>query len=410
MSQLKNLGNLVAGGQALVHVPLNALMLRQNGVPFLEGMAHQLRAIFPPTAEGREIASAAGAGLDGMFHGIIRRFHTEDGSPGQKIAGAVNAFYRWNGFAPLMDNERAGAAIGLTHNLGYNAGKEFADLNPRLQVSLRRYGIEGPQWDVARGAVQTAADGRAHVIPADIADAKVRDKFQNYVTGEVAQGANEPTAWARNIATAGTQGGTISGELLRTMTQFKSFAITMAQQQWGSLARGGKLDIPGTLLLASATMAAGFLGLEMSGIIKNQYQELPTTVGGAFALGLESMVKGGTLGLLADAFLRDGMRSGGDIAQQITGPVSEPLFDALAALNNVRQGPQSETSRTSRGQQALEGVHKVLGDLTPNFWLTQAAYNYLTPYMIANMIRPGAVERHQRAMDKNSQHWILPPP
>lgn len=406
MSQLLHLGQLMT--QAIVHIPLNAMVLRRNGVPFLAGMAGQMRAIFPPTAAGREIASAAHAGLDGMFHGIIRRFHTEDGSLGQRMSAAVNLFYKANGFGPFMDNQKAGVGMALTHSLGQNAGKALEQLDARMQTSLRRYGIEAAEWDGVRATAQRAADGRMHLIPSDIEDKALADKFQNYVSGEIAEGANEPTAYARNIAAFGTQPGTWSGEISRTMMQFKSFAITMAQRQWGANMRGG-MDVPGTMLLASMMTAFGFLSLELKGIVRNQYQGLPTDAEGAVKLGVESMTAGGAFGLFADAFLRDGIRSGGDFAKQLFGPVGEPIMDLAGVINNIRQGPQSQTGRSSRSQMALEGAHTMANDLMPNFWATQAAYNYIVPYSIANMIHPGVVQRHEKVMRANNQSWILPP-
>lgn len=407
MSQLLHLGTLMT--QAIVHIPLNAMMLRRNGVPFLSGMANQLRSLPGMQSAARwEIASAAHAGLDGMFHGIIRRFHTDDDTLGQKMSGAINTFYKINGFGPFMDNQKAGAAIALTHSMGLNAGRAFDELRPNWQTSLTRYGVTAADWDVARASAQKAADGRMHVIPGEIADPKVRDKFQNYVTGEVAEGANEPTAFSRNIATFGTQGGTPIGEIARTMMQFKSFAITMAQRQWGAQMRGG-MDIPGTMLLASMMTAFGFLSLELKGIVANRTQTMPTDAAGWIKIGTESMAAGGAFGLFADAFLRDGVRSGGDVAKQLLGPAMEPVADTIGAISNIIQGPASGHSRTGRMGEMTAGMKTIAGDLTPNFWATQAAYNYLTPYMIANMLHPGAIQRHEQAMRNANQQWIIPP-
>ena len=404
LSQMIHLGSILAGGQALIHIPLNAMAHRLTGGSFLEGMATQLRGVF---GKDQDMAHAVHAGSDALLQSTIRRFHSDDGSVGQRMAGFVNSFYKATGFSGFMDNQKGALGVALTHYLGRAAGKTFDQLDPRWQTSLTRYGIEAPEWDAARPFAQKASDGRMHLIPADIADAGVSRKFQNYVTGHVAQGANEPTAWARNVVVGGTRAGTPAGEIARYLTQFKSFAVTMMQRQFGSLLRGG-VDVPGIMLLASSAMGMGFIGGQLHGLLTNQHQNMPTDAEGWVKLLTDSAVRGGVFGLLGDAMLRDGMRSGSDVAKQLVGPVGEPLVDLIGALNNVRQGP-GEGSRTTRGQEAIEGVHKVLGDITPNFWATSAVYNYLFPYMVANTLHPGAVQRHQEVMRKNNQSWYIPP-
>lgn len=404
--QMSKLGQLFFGGQALVHIPFNAMTVSRADTSIFTSMASQIRALFPAGAEGRQMAMAVQAGHDGMFHGIIRQFHEGDAG---HLSAAVNTFYRLNGFGGFMDRQKAAVAIGLTHSMGLNAGKALDQLSPMWQNDLLRYGIGAPEWDAARTAAAKAADGRMHLIPGEIADPKVRAKFQNYISGEVAQGANEPTVWARNAVNAGTQAGTKAGEFMRILTQFKSFPVTMMQRQWGAQFRGG-MNVPGVLQLASLTMAAGFIHLQLAGLISNEKQSLPTDAEGWAGLAAKSMVAGGSLGLIADAFLRDGTKTGADVVKNAAGPTfGGPVADLLAAMNVPGMAEAAQSPHTSIGQHMLQAAKNVGADLTPNFWATSAAYNYVVPYMIANWIHPGAIQRHERAMQKNGQSWIVPP-
>lgn len=404
--QISKLGQLFFGGQALVHIPFNAMTVARADTSIFTAMVSQIRALFPAGAEGRQMAMAVQAGHDGMFHGIIRQFHEGDAG---HLSGAVNTFYKLNGFGGFMDRQKAAVAIGLTHSMGLNAGKELEKLSPMWQSDLLRYGIGASDWATAKSAAAKAADGRMHLIPGDIADPKVRAKFQQYLSGEVAQGANEPTVYARNMMNAGTQAGTKAGEFMRILTQFKSFPVTMMQRQWGAQFRGG-VNVPGILQLASLTMAAGFIHLQLAGVINNEHEALPTDAAGWAGLAGRSMVAGGSLGLIADAFLRDGTKTGADVVKNAAGPTfGGPIADLLAAMNVPGMAEAAQSTHTTLGQHLLQAAHSIGADLTPNFWATAAAYNYIVPYMIANWIHPGAVERHERAMQKNGQSWILPP-
>lgn len=402
------LGSIVAGGQALVHTHLFADLMSTQGGAYMESMVRTIRGMFPPNAAGRDLASAAHAGLDAQFHGIVRQFHTEGDAPG-KWAGKLNVFQTLSGFAPLMNNLKAATAIGLTHYMGRAAGKTFDSLAPTWQTSFGRYGIQAADWDAARASALRAVDGRMHLIPADIADPKVSQKFQNYLNGSLAEGANEPTPWARGVTAAWTQPRTPGGDIARLLTQFKSFPVSILERQWGRQIRNG-MPVTGSLRMASMMTAFGILSLEMHGVINNTQESIPETTGGWAGLIGRGMVQGGAMGLIADAFMRDNTKTGADVTKMLMGPTAGGIIaDTLAALNVPQFATAAENPRTSVGMHALQGAHAALGDLAPNFWLTSAAYNYIVPYMVANLLHPGAVQRHERAMRANNQSWILPP-
>lgn len=407
--QLLHLGSIM--GSAIVHAPINALMLRHNGVPFLEGMANQMRSLLPPGKFRGEMAESLLAAHDGMMGHFVHQFWADDMLGKGTMSNTVDAFHKWVSlFGPFMDNQKAGAGLGLARSLGYHADTAFEELNPRMQTSLRRYGIEQPEWDQVRQFAKTADDGKQYVVPSEITDPGLRDKVQTYITDQIMEGANEPTPWARNVAALGSSPGTFGGELVRTLAQFKSFAITMVERQWGREVRRNGVDVPGVFLMASMLTAFGFIGNQLRGLVSNQRQTMPQDGEGWMKMIGSAAGNGGALGLLGDAFLRDSGRTGGDMFKGlIMGPGAAVPFDAASLLKNLYQGPQSETGRATRGTTALNDLHAIGNDVAPNIWMLRAAYSYLTPYMIANMIHPGAVQRHAQVMRKNNEAWILPP-
>ena len=405
LEQMRALGQLFFGGRALIHTGLAAMTLSRADTNFATALARMVVAAFPGGGASREMASAVQAGLDGMIHGPIRQFH--EGGAG-RLTGTVNQFYRLNGFGGLMDRVRGATAVGLTHAMGINAGKELAALSPRWQNDLLRYGIESSDWDAARAAAAKAADGRMHLIPSAIEDGKVRAKFQNYISGEVAQAANDPTIWSRDLANAHTQAGTTAGEIMRLITQFKSFPISMMQRQWGTQFRGG-VNVPGILQLAGLSIGFGYLSTVLTGVINNEKTALPTDTAGWLGLATHSAIAGGALGLVSDAFLRDGIKSSSDWVKMAAGPTFGGILADTGAFLNVPGMVAGAQSRGGLTAHLLAGAKAVGADVTPNFWATSAAYNYLAPYMIANWLHPGAVQRHERAMQRNGQSWVLPP-
>ena len=83
--------------------------------------------------------------------------------------------------------------------------------------------------------------------------------------------------------------------------------------------------------------------------------------------------------------------------------------DTLAAMNVPGFVAAGESAHGGVGQHMLQMLKNIGADVTPNIAITSAAYNYLAPYMIANWLHPGAIQRHERVMQKNNQQWIVPP-
>lgn len=401
--QLASLGRVILSAQ--VHPVIAAGVLRHNGLNFWQAMGGQYRAILGNYGtETQAVAHSLGAGIDGMIGHIVNRFRSEDGIPGA-MATSVNVFHKLNGFTYFLDSQRTGMGLALSHHLAQSADTEFADLNPRLQNSMRRYGIEQLEWDHARATAATSADGRSYLMPGNITDPAIGQKFGTMITDTIRDGLNDHTPWARSAATLGTKSGTWGGEIVRSLLQFKGFALTMMQRQMGrELTRDG-MNIPGFLYLAVGMTLMGYAANTMGDALSNKTPEMPKDAGGWAQVVTRAMTRGGAFGLLADGLFQDGAHSGGDVMRSLAGPLASKAFDAIAALNTLRDGDQTK----GRSQIALREGQKLAGEWVPNLFYTKAAYDYLFPYMFQNMANPGAVQRANRLMRQHGQQFILPP-
>lgn len=400
--QLLSLKNVLFSG--ISHVAIASSVLRHNGIPFWGAVAHQIRALVPQGAATQEVAHALGAGIDGMMGHIINRFRSEDGIQGA-MAQSVNVFHKLNGFSYLLDAQRTGAGLALSHNLAFHADKEFGALNPMMQATLRRYGVEGGEWDTARASTQKAADGRNYMMPGEISDPKVSQKIGTMITDQIRESLNDHTPWARKAATMGTTAGTVPGEIVRSLTQFKGFALTMMQRQLGRELTQNGIDVPGFLLLAGGMTLMGYAGNTLRDLALNRSPQHPKDAGGWVQVMTDAFVRGGAFGLLADGLLQDNAHTGADVMRSFAGPLVSKGADIVAAINSLRDGSNSK----SRGQIALREGQKIAGEWMPNLFYTSAAYNYLFPYLLQNMANPGALGRANKLMNDRGQHWVMPP-
>jgi hypothetical protein len=158
--------------------------------------------LLPRSGNTREIAETLGGGVDTMIGDVMSRFHDSE-SPLGTTSRAVQKFYQLTGLNHWIESLKTSASLMLSSHLAGQAGRAFAELNPRLQVTLRRAGIEAAEWDAIRATAARAADGRSYVIPEDVADRAIGDKLQAYFIDQTRIGLSEPTAGTRAMMTLG---------------------------------------------------------------------------------------------------------------------------------------------------------------------------------------------------------------
>ena len=151
--------------------------------------------------------------------------------------GKINNFTR-KYVMPLngmdLQNKSAKLTWGKQVSLGLveNAKKSFADSDPRFQNTLKRYGISEKEWDFIRSNIDDIGEGVKAVTPDGIRKAggspKTASKVAMLING-LATDIGSPQASIKDVAkiTRGTAQGSIEREMLLSLGQFKSFALTI---------------------------------------------------------------------------------------------------------------------------------------------------------------------------------------
>jgi len=398
------------GGVLLSSVPdlvVNAAMLRHNGMNMWASVAHQVRDLLPKGEASREVADMLGVGVDGLTRGIISRFRAEDGALGA-MSNMVEKFHRWNGLTWWTDSLKESAGLMLSANLARNAGRAFEALPRRLQTTLRRYGIEAAEWDVARASSQVAADGRNYLLPAHIEDAKVRDKLQTYIVDQTREGMTEPTAGSRTIGTAGTRAGTVPGEAARMLMQFKTFTATFMQRSLGREIRRDGVDVGGLAQMIAGLTALGYVSMTLKELAKGRNPRIPEDSGDWIKLISAAAVQGGGLGLYGDFLFGENNRFGGGIVGSLVGPTMGNVEQLGRLISNLREGSDTKSRWQVLGSDGL----KMVRDNTPfvNLFYTQAALNYLVTYRLQEILNPGYLRRYEQQVkrENNQTFWLRP--
>lgn len=398
VQQLSKLGGVVLS--SLPDLAVNAAMLRHNGIPLFHAYAREMVALIPKGPETQQVARALGVGIDTLLGDVANRLGADDLLSG-RMARATNTFYKWNGLAYWTDSMKRTSGLMLSANLADNAARSFDELPGRLQATLRRYGIEAPEWDQIRASPQRTADGTAYLLPEAVGAEDASRKLASYIADQVREGMTETTAGVRAMTTGGWQSGTKWGETVRLLMQFKTFAISYMTRTMGREFRRDGWDAGGLAHIIVATTALGYLSMTLKELAKGRQPREPEEPADYGRLVAAAMVQGGGLGIYGDFLFGEANRFGGGIIGTLAGPTAGTV-EGVAKLLSAARG---------EGNFAAEAIRLGVNH-TPfvNLFYTRLALDHAILFRMQEWANPGYLRRmEQRTQRENNQtFWLRP--
>ena len=403
---------------AISDLPIAASELSYQGQNFFGSLLGMLSGMVRgrPKGEAKDILSSLGVFFDSMRGEAVNRFSADDSIPGA-MSRMQQAFFKWNGLTWWTETARSSAALMMSHHLARNAGKAWGKLGD-LQRALSLYGIDEAGWDAIRASRQRQADGRSYITPEGLPD-KLADSLRAYFADRATYAVIEPDARTRAILLQGTQPGTVPGELLRFVTQFKSFPAAVIQKSLGRelFGRGytpsqfgssplkelsqaltsGHGEMLGLAQLMLWTTAFGYLAMSAKDMLKGRTPRDPANPDTWVA----SALQGGALGIYGDFLFGEANRFGGGLIQTAAGPV----FGGAEDVHEIY-------TRIIRGDDAAAASFRFALSHTPviNLFYTRMALDYLFFYQVQENMNPGYLRRLERRVEKeNDQKFLIKP-
>lgn len=424
------------GGALLTAMPTDvsstasAAMFRGGG--FWKGMVQQLDGIFHgrPKGEQAEIAFLLGEGFDGMIGDIVSRGLTND-APIGKISRLADLYYRWNGLTWWTDVNRAVASRTIAAEMGMRAKTAHADLPANYRHVLSLHGIGEAEWNALSQAKQRAVNGNDYITPdairglpdeaiaslasdrlktaktderrAEILDDARRDlemAILRFVADETNFAVIETDAASRRIATwNGTRPGTIAGEAVRFIMQFKGFPIAFAQRVIGRTLFGSRgatkyermiQGLPNLGALIAGMTVAGYMSMVMKDAAKGYWPPRDPTDPRVIVAALQ---QGGALGIYGDYLFGQANRYGSGMFETLSGPAIGTASDLLnlgpSAIQALNEGKKPRTA----GDVVNIAINNAPGI---NMFYTRAALDVLFLNALRNWISPGYIQRQRR--------------
>lgn len=409
-----------------------------QGRGFLSGMTEAVTGLGRDLGkpETRQLAASLGVVLDNMAGELGRA--GSFGQPGA-MAKAQQLFMKLNLSQWWVNHMRASAALGMSSHLASVAGKNFDQLGPEFQRVLGLYNIGAPEWKAIKGTAAKNVDGKLYIVPeairdlpdetikgyigqaasdGAIADAKkeLEGRLRNYLTDQTSILALEPDKKVKATMLLGTRPGTVVGELMRFMMQFKSFTGAYMQRVmgrelygrgyegdslWGALTHGNGEAVGLAQLIVTSTLM-GYASMSLKDIAKGRTPRDPTeSPSDAAKILLAAMVQGGGAGIYGDFLFGQANRMGAGTIESLGGPVISTAGRFVDLYHKALVGDDV----------AANTFNEVLNN-TPfmNLFYTRAALNYLIFYRLQETMNPGYLRRMERDVEtKNAQTFLLRP-
>lgn len=429
-------------------LPVAASEFRYQGRSYLGSLGEMTAGLVKGrgSEEQRQVLSSFGVYADSMRGEIMRRFSADD-SMGGKMSRGMSLFFKLNGLSWWTDANKASAGLMMAHDLAHNKAKGWGDLDPQYQRALSLYGMDAGKWDLMREMETKMADGKDYMTTDGIAsitderitqhlqdlgrpvnDAAIRETREDldrslraYVNDRVSYAVLEPDARTRSIINQGTRPGTIPGELIRFVTQFKSFPAAYMQKTIGRelygrgytptpLGQGyrGSKDFLSALSngngerLAMAqlllwTTAFGYLSMASKDVIKQRTPRSPEDP----KTWIAAMVQGGGMGIFGDYLFGEASRFGNKPLESAAGPVLGTAASAIDLWSKLRSGDDAASS-----------AFRLAQNNTPfmNLFYTRIAMDHLFFYSVQEAMNPGSLRRNEQRIQKdNGQQFLVKP-
>lgn len=384
--------------------------------------------------EKRAILNSMGVFHESTLGAVFNRFDSPE-LMGGKTSWAMQQFFKLSGINWWTESLRDGYALQHAAYVSSHADRGFDKLPAALRDMLGLYNIDAGKWDVLRLANTSMADGRKYITPDGLRTVP-RAALENYIT-QVGRTVNdaaimnlqddlasalrtmtidrmhhaviEPGARTRAFMLRGTQPGTVPGEMLRFISQFKSFPVALIQMTLGREVYGrgydtlgdyvkrGKGDMLGLASFIALSTAMGYAAMSAKDLLRGKNPrpvDDPRTWAAA-------MVQGGGLGIYGDFLFGKFSRTGGSLSGSMAGPVVNLADTAADLWTRIRTGEDF----------AATAFNAALSN-TPfaNLFYTRVALDYLVLHRIQEALNPGFLRRMEaRIKRENDQTFFLPP-
>ncbi|MEJ5038017.1 hypothetical protein WH285_13850 [Acinetobacter johnsonii] len=398
-----------------------------HGIAYRQTFGELIGQLNPKNKEDRELAHSLGLATEEMLGSIAR--WSDDGltsvsGKSQKLARVSSAvasqIMRVSGLNALTAASKVGFTKMLMEKYGcLSRSKAWSELSELDRELMQKTGLSERVWDVMRLA-DPVVDRKGNQLMSarsiyEIPDEKllafgdpqrVRDEvassFQAHLLDEQGMAVVEAGLRERTFMSAGQKKGTVTGEIFKSMLQFKSFPAAFLMRHGSramSYEKGTSKAAYGASIFAMTTLL-GALVVQLKELANgNDPQTMWDSDDPQKTMNFltRSAVQGGGLSILGDILVAGTDTSGRGTSDFMVGPFGSDAKAVLGlTVGNFTQYYEGKDTN------AANEAFKLFKNKIPaqNLWYTKAATNRMIFDEMQDMIAPGYREKLLRKAER----------
>lgn len=414
---------------AISDIGFMSLTTRWNGVSMTRTFSRYLSQLNPANEADRILATRMGITALSWAdaYSNVGRF-SEIGGTGGGALGRIShvgakmseAVIRASGLNAMTDGGRRAFAMEFGANLAENFGRSLDEVEGPFGQSLRERGMTADEWDLLRQTPTTTHKGAQFFTIDQLMSREdiplsrrqqLATRIQGILNEEMLHAVPSPDALTRVFTTGGMPRGSVMGEVVRNVLQYKSFPISvLSLHARRALAarelRGGMTAAAYAAHGIIATTALGMLAMQLKQIARGKD---PRDVDDPAAWAA-AFVQGGGLGIYGDFLFHDANRFGGGAVSTMMGP-SVGLADEMAklTLGNVQELVKGEDTDLAADVVRFGSRYMPGGSLWySRLLLEREVFDQLALEADPRGARQRFNRAERRARDQGSGHWWRP--
>lgn len=376
--------------------------------------------------KSRRFARRMGLMLDAL-HEDATRYATENLTSRDLSSRVASTVVRASGLGFVTNARQLGFSMTMMDAIGHLTRKfENVDqIDPNDHRILSVKGIKQSTWDIWRAAEPDAWGANHTLLTPDrimaVDGPSIEQKRQavidllSLVREEQDLAVIMPGARERVMLTAGTQAGTITGEIVRSIALFKSFPFTFfsrhGERGFGFYkGAGGRFGYAASLMVNMTLLgvAANWINDLLNGKDPRNMNVLtddPHARSIAVRNWVSGSLKGGALGVFGDFLFSEAQPySGNSLAETILGP-NVGTASSLLGLTTGNAVQALEGQDTNIGSESVRFAKSV----TPgaNLWFLRGLLDRYVYNELSEAVNPGQIDQmmSRQASGQGTQYW-----
>jgi len=382
---------------ALMDAGTMALTARVNGLPMMKMYSSLVKNLV--STNKRMELQQLGFQLDGVLNAINKTNRMEShSSPYENLNAVANGVLKVSGLMAWSDAAKVATKNTFLVTFRDLKGSTFDGLskaNPKFQRTLSRYDIGTKDWDVIRNSMN---DEDLVLNPLNM-DNTVGSKVFRLINEEGGYAVITPGARTQYATSfGGTTKGTILGESVRAVTQFKG---SIVEQIFTHVMRAARIGTTKDKILYSAQLAfvttvLGGMIYELKQLSAGKTPHDPTKE--TFKFVAESLKQGGAVPYLTDVLIPQELDPS-YFDQNIIGATLTPAI--LGPLTKIFKDSKNSMGTGKRADKARADLARDITRLVPgqNLWYIKFFNEYLRE-MLARAIDEKSAKKRQRRINK----------